>query len=352
MDCMVYHFPFYAERVIHQLSEEDWFIHSFPLSDEKNIYNPACYLYNADLHGSEYTIHLDLNIYQYVLNAFKKGKKSPLHRNAIALIVFGKFTNIKFDTTIAVYEKLNYQNRCSDELIDDLILFRQIDNADMDLLAEFALGNTYDIALPKPAPLERSYLEAKLTEFHRLKKWDTLYALVLKVTELYFYNEDLSNEKKLEAFWLWCHEEFVFSLVATCFAIKLFGNKPIPKLMKYAPKFSAEINKKHLVNMTWDLFLIDNFFENWVKKPEHREFIYASNDRPLKDVLKLAIEIQNNGENSSLSKDLSEPLTKCFINMFSQEKTDLGRRITKVTDFKTFRDGVINDYEVLLRVRG
>ncbi|MGI3105285.1 hypothetical protein ACRTEQ_20840 [Vibrio alginolyticus] len=351
MEYVVYEFPDYAEEVIGLLLEENWLVHSFPLSDETDIFNPSAYLYNAETSGIEYTIHLDLNIYQYILNAFKKEKKNPLHRSAIALVVFAKFTNVKFDPTIAIYEKLNYRNQCPDELIDDLTLFRQIDNADMDHLAAFALGFTDSINLPRPTYIDRSQLKTKLTEFRRLKKWDTLYALVLKLTELYFSNRGLSNEDKLEVFWRWCHEEFLFSLVATCLAIKMFGKQPIPKLMKYAPKHSAEKNKKHLVNMTWDLFLLDKFFENWVSKSDVQEFIYASNDKPLQEVLKIAINIQNDGEEVNLTKDLSPSLISSFTTTFTQVASERGRRILSVTDFQSFRDDVIMNYENTLKVR-
>ncbi|TMO68516.1 hypothetical protein [Pseudoalteromonas aurantia] len=350
MEYVVYDFPHYAERVITLLLEEKWLIHSFPLSDESEIFNPSSYLYNAEFKGVEYTIHLDLNIYQYILNAFKKDKKNPLHRSAIALVVFAKFTNVKFDPSIAIYEKLNYKKQCPDELIDDLILFRQIDNAEMDHLAEFVLGSSDIFKLPKPAHLERLKLKMKLTEFRRLKKWDTLYALVLKLTELYYCDKGLSNEDKLEAFWRWCHEEFLFSLVATSMAIKLFGKRRIPKLMKYNPKHSVEKNKNHVVNMTWDLFLIDKFFENWVGKLDKQEFIYASNDKPFQEVLKAAIKIQNEGKGVELAEDLSTRLISSFVSTFDQVENQQGRRITSVTDFSSFREGVINNYEQVLKV--
>jgi hypothetical protein len=351
VEYVVYEFPDYAEQVIGLLLEENWLVHSFPLSDEADIFNPSAYLYNAETSGTEYTIHLDLNIYQYILNAFKKEKKNLLHRRAIALVVFAKFTNVKFDPTIAIYERLNYRNQCPDELIDELTLFRQIDNAEMDHLAAFALGFTDFIKLPLPSYIDRSQLKTKLTEFRRLKKWDTLYALVLKLTELYFCNRGLSNEEKLEEFWRWCHEDFLFSLVASCLAIKLFGRQPIQKLMKYHPKHSAEDNKKHLVNMTWDLFLLDKFFENWVSKSDIQEFIYASNDKPLQEVLKTAINIQNDGKDVNLSKDLSSSLASSFVTTFAQVASEHGRRILSVNNFQSFRDDVIMNYENVLKVR-
>ncbi|OCH57493.1 hypothetical protein A6D98_19455 [Aliivibrio fischeri] len=230
-------------------------------------------------------------------------------------------------------------------------MFRQIDNAEMDHLAEFVLGETDSIKLSEPAYLDRRHLNEKLTEYRRLKKWDTLYILVLKLTELYFCNKGLSNEEKLKVFWRWCHEEFLFSLVASCLAIKLFGNKRIPKLMKYEPKYSAELNKKHLINMTWDLFLLDKFFENWVEKNEQQEFIYASNDKPFQEVLKIAIEVQSSGVDVTLTKDLSSTLLESFCATFEQVNVKQGRRISSVADFQSFREGLIAEYESVLKVR-
>lgn len=350
MDYVAYEFPVYAQDVIDKLIQTDWFIHSFPLNNEKEIYNPSAYLYNNEFNGVKYTVHLDLNVYQYVLSAFKKETKNELHRNAMALMLFGKFTNIMFDPTIAIYEKLNYQEQCPDEIVDDLVLFRRIDNSDMDELAQFVEGSKDSIKLPKIPDINKSELKKNLTKYKRLKKWDTLYLLVLKATELYFFDTS-PNERKIEKFWSWCNCEFLYSLVATSFVIKLFGSNPVPKLMKYNPKHSAERNKKHLINMTWDLFLLDKFFENWVKKDANEEFIYASNDKPLKEVLEIAISIQNNNNANSIDNDLSPSLMKNFESISNKMAETKGRRIVKVTDFKKYRDELIKSVEETLLER-
>jgi hypothetical protein len=140
METVFYEFPAYAQEIITRLIRKDWLVHCFDTENEYDIYNPAGYLKAAEFDGMEYTLRLDLNIYQYVLSAFRKSKKNDLHRDAIALMVFSRFSNIIVDPTLAIYEKLNYQKQCPDELIDDLVIFRRIDNSDMDDLAEFALG--------------------------------------------------------------------------------------------------------------------------------------------------------------------------------------------------------------------
>lgn len=294
MEEVLYEFPAYTQEIIEKLIKADWLLHSFDLDNEVCIYNPASYLYHAEFNGLEYTIHLDLNIYQYVLSTFKKNKKNELHRDSIALMVFGKFSNVIFDPTLAIYEKLNYLEQCPDEIIDDLHLFRKIADSDMDDLAELALGYTDDIQFPEVAPIDRDALKFELTKYKRLKKWDTFYLFVLKVTELYYFDKS-PNEEKLDKFLKWSFSDFLYSLVATSFAIKLMGSRSLPKIMKYKPNFNVKEKKDALINMTWDLFLIDKFFENWVKKEKNKEFIYASNDKPLKEVLEIAVSIQIKG---------------------------------------------------------
>ncbi len=350
MEEVIYSFPAYTQHIVDKVMETDWFIHSFCLGDEKEIYNPAGYLYNKEYNGIEYSIHLDLNVYQYVLSAYKKENKNELHRDAMALMVFGKFTNVTFDPTLAVYEKLNYLEQCPDEIIDDLILFRRIDNSNMDSLARFVLGLTNDIELPELPPINRTELKDNLTKYKRLKKWDSLYLFVLKAVEICYFDKS-PNDIKIKKFWDWCHTEFMYSLVATSFVIKLFGNSSIPKLMKYKPKFSVEQNKKHIINMTWDLFLLDKFFEKWVGKEGHKEFIYASDDKPLKDVLEMAISMQINGNGNHLVRELPSSLIGDFNNISDRMGNSEGRRISDVTDFKAFRDDLINQYELIVLPR-
>lgn len=347
MEKVLYEFPGYAQEIIKRLINARWLIHSFDLENENNVYNPAEYLYNSEFNGLEYTIHLDLNIYQYVLSAFKKNKKHELHRDAIALMVFGKFTNVIFDPTLAVYEKLNYLDECPEELVEDLILFRMVDNSDMDGLAEFALGYTDNIKLPEILPINRSTLKSELTKYKRLKKWDSLYLFVLKITELHYFDKS-SNEKKIDKFLNWCFSDFLYSLVALSFSIRLLGNNPLLKLMKYKPSLCFEKRKNALINMTWDLFLLDKFFETWITKEEHQEFIYASNDKPLKEVLKMAISIQIKENGNELGYYLSSSLIKKINEIDGiMDKTE-GRSVNGIADFKCYRDKLIKNAELVV----
>lgn len=349
MEHVYYQFPACAGEIIDRVRAMDWFIHSFAIDDGDDIYNPAAYLYNAEYFGRSYTVYLDLNIYQYAINAFKKNEIKDLHRNAIALMVFGKFTNILFDPTLAIYEKVNYSPKCPDEITSDLELFRKIDNAEMDKLAMFALGKENDIVLPDSRFVDHDKLKIELTKYRRLKKWDSLYLFVLKITTIY-QDHTLNQEDKLLEFIDWCHKEFGYSLVALSFLMALVGKQPTPKLMKYNASANSIKKKKSLWNMTWDLFILDKFFEYWVKKPSANEFIYASNDGPLKRVLELAISIQVNESCNNLSSFIPDAVIEQInkIQGIIDEQNDHSRKLFCAPDFQKYRSSLITQYEEIL----
>jgi hypothetical protein len=347
MEEVFYQFPAYTLEIVEKLTRADWIIHSYDFENKADCYNPAGFLYNSEFNGIEYVIHLDLNVYQYVLSAFKKNKKKDLHRDAVALMVFGKFTNVVFDPTLAVYEKLNYLEQCPDEIINDLILFREIDNSDIDGLARFALGYTDEIHLSEAVTIDNKEMKLELTRYKRLKKWDTFYLIILEITKLYYF-DDSSSEEKIARFLKWNFSDFLYSLVAISFLVRLMGKKPLPKLMKYRPNFSIEKKKDALVNMTWDLFLLDKFFEDWVNKPKNREFLYASNDKPLKHILELAISIQVKESCYHLNEYISASIIKEISEIPDKMKLTKGRSISGVKDLKSYRDGLIKKNEQIV----
>ena len=88
----------------------------------------------------------------------------PMHRSAIALMVFCRIADINFDTTYPVYEKLNYGTDNINEVLNDLELFRNIDNADIDQLAKYALNESGSFSVTKTTEINKQHLKAELTK--------------------------------------------------------------------------------------------------------------------------------------------------------------------------------------------
>ncbi len=68
----IFNCPVYFQNLIDRLIERNWLVHNFPSVENEELYNFANYKENKISHDVSYTIYLDLNIYQYILNSVKK----------------------------------------------------------------------------------------------------------------------------------------------------------------------------------------------------------------------------------------------------------------------------------------
>lgn len=337
---VIYEFPAYTDEIIKTLKRHDWFVHSF---NTDNVYNPAGYVYASEFDGIEYQFHTDLNIYQYIISAYKKKNKSQLHRDAIALVVFAKITNIQFEPNLSIYEKINYSEQCSDTIIDDLFLFKKIDNADRDELAKFALGLKNDFKIPSLYFKDREEKKAQLVKYKRLKDWDSIYLHVLKICDIE-QTKNLSNEDKINLYLDWCYHDFLHSISALCLAIKIWGKKPHGKIIKYQASQSLEKRNNALINMTWDLFLLHDFFKNWGRKEDKKEAIYVSNDKAFREILKMAISLQKSGDAFSFKDQISDNIRNRINSVLYPLPEDRNRKIDSLNDFESHRKYLIETY--------
>lgn len=344
MESLYFLLPEYTPQIVDKIKKSNWICHPFILENKNDAYDPAEYLSNVELHNITYVIYLDLNIYQYILSAAKKPIKNNLHRDAIALVVFAQLIRADFEPNLAIYEKLNYSKQCPNELVDDYALFQQIDSSHMDDLAKFALGYTDEIHLQKTRYVDKGKLKQSLTKYNRLKHWDTYYLFSLKISELYFYNKG-ENEEKIQSFLQWCIDDFLASMVAIAFTINLMGKRPLPKLMKYNPKQNKKQKKRALINMTWDFFFLDCFFKNWKEKEKNKEFLYASNDKNLKEVLLLAKTVQLEEKFNQLTNYLSPALITQLNYVNIRVKRTNDRKIGAIKDFGVYRNTLITHLE-------
>ena len=138
MDAL-YTYPSYLEDIIESLMRRDWLVHNFDNVDTSGVYNFANYLYNKQVDGITYTIYLDLNIYQFILNAFKKSEPKQEFRDAIGLVIFCQIAEIELEPAYAIYEKINYRNddKILTEVISDLELFHRINNISNSSIVEY-----------------------------------------------------------------------------------------------------------------------------------------------------------------------------------------------------------------------
>lgn len=286
-----YQVPAYIEPIVERLSKRNWLVHNFNLGEDDDLYNPSNYLHNAEFDSTKYILVLDLNIYQFLLNIVKKPVPKDTFRDAASLLVFCQVANIDIDPTFSVYEKVNYESENLADALPDLELFHRINNGDMDEFAKYALEFSDSVALNNTYSLDYEKASESLMKYRRLKEWDSLYLMMLSIIDIN-NNPDIPRRKKIKAFSDWMIYDFRRSLVAFIYAVVLFGDRPIKRMMKYKQNQSPESRRKAVSNMTWDLYIINQFFRKWTKKGENEEFLYASDDSAFCVLLREAIQVQ------------------------------------------------------------
>lgn len=300
---VLYEFPNETPIIIDKISHRDWIVHSFSLEDNQSFYSPGDIVYNRDIHDIEYTVYLDTNIYQFIINSFKKEANQTL-RDAVALLVFCQLCNIKIEPTYAVYEKINYKKERVIEVIQDLNMFYKIDNSDTRALIAYAIGKADEYPLGFHSDIDVNTMKEKLTRYEKLKEWDSMYLIMLACIS--FSMKNISREEKLNMFVNWMLKDFRQSLVGYIYAIIYFSQRPLKRMMKYKKADSSDIKRSNILNMTWDLYIMNSFFRNWTTKKDKLEFVYATDDKVLRKLLRLAIDIQITRSFEPLKKVISQ----------------------------------------------
>lgn len=325
-------YPSYFDELIGRLIKRDWLVHNFPSIDNVEVYNFANYKYNKLMNNVTYTLYLDVNVYQFIVNSVKKDFVKDDFKDAIALIAFCQLAEIEIEPAYAVYEKINYRTDkvLLNEITSDLELFHRINNTSNEELVLYALGMENNIVLNHEFKVEHETLQNQLTKYRRLKEWDSLYLMVLYIT-LTSLDDSLSKSQKLNSVVEWMVKEFRLSLVAITFASVFFGKKPLKKMMKFKASQSAENKLKSLFNMTWDLYNLNRYFRIWTERDNNDEALFASGDKAFNEILRNSVNAQNKGglnvfggflsqsDIDYLEMITSEP-EKYFVRVFASEQ--------------------------------
>lgn len=314
--------PGYYDKIVGRLLRADWLIHNFRLQDPAELYNPANYLYNIEFENKEYRALLDLNILQYTVNCVKKDATHEAYRDACALLVFCRAAEIQIEPSPAIYERINYNAENLDEALYELALLRALDNADVEQLAQYALGDIKALKGISPFEIDREMLSTQLTQYRRLTHWDSIYLLVLKAVAT-FWNPNIKHHNKLEHYLDWMIREFRMSLPCIVYAVRLLGHNPLPKMMKFKMNADEHSKRTAIYNMTWDLYHINHFFKNWIDPDKEWEEMFFTQDQMLRSLFKLTISVQYREDISPLLSNLtSSQAAACrslFENCYSRD---------------------------------
>lgn len=290
MDHLFLQFPQEFGVAVEKIRNQDWLLSYFPASKEE-LYNPAGYVYNTEFYGYEYKIILDRNIFRFITSALKKENPNEKQRAAIALVHFCQASNIVFEPNLAVYERLLPKRENTEAAINELITFYKIDNADSDSLLDFSIGKSNKIEVDTSNRWNKRELHESMVKYQWLTEWKSLYLILLKI--VLFDNQNICNREKVGEFMTWLVKEFRLSLPCTVFAIFLFSSKRKKNMNKIKKKYSNNRKLDQMCNMTWDLFLINEFFRTLTDEKRDSEYLIATDDHIIKFILRAALGVQH-----------------------------------------------------------
>ncbi|MEZ9566576.1 hypothetical protein AB4226_15665 [Vibrio artabrorum] len=348
---MTYEFPIYMRAIVNRLINCGLVAHNFRNLGVNELYNPSNFKHQIDAFGVTYTLNLDLNVYQFILNSYKKSVIKEQFLDAIALVVFCQHSGIALEPAFAVYEKIGFDT-CDEkmnEILNDLELFYRIDSADSSSLAQYALGHSQSYELGHINPMNREYLAQELTKYHRLNEWDSMYLFMLKLACIHV-ESDSRPATKLTSYIEWLVKEFRLSLVATVFAIVFFGKKPLSKMLKFKTSQSPNQKRASIVNMTWDLYIMNKYFRSWVSQENNAELMYASGDEAFLGVLNYAIKIQETGSLQCMQEHLSPDLLAYVSNLTLNPNSCVERAYQSKKWTQNYRATLISNYEQRLGI--
>lgn len=282
-------------------------VHNFPDLDIGEEYDFSSYLYNKDVNGVIYTICLDVNVYQFIINSVKKENSKQEYRDAVGLVYFCQLAQIELDPSIAAYEKLNYDSDEAKltEITKDLEIFHKVNNISDDQLIRYVFGEIETINPKNEYNIDHVKIQNNITKYRRLRDWDSLYLIVQFITYTSLY-KNKTRKEKLRQVIEWMITYFRMSLVCITYTVVFFSKLPIKKMMKYKHSEEPLKRKRALHNMTWDLYAMNKYFQDWTERERDKECLYASDDKAFKNLLKISVDIQNVGSLDPLREYIEE----------------------------------------------
>jgi len=339
---MYIEFPDYMEALLEELQSHDFIVHSFPLAEGQSVYSPSDYIYNKTANGDHYELVIDTNIFHFLLCATKGvNKKKP--RLAVGLVAFCQLAGIEIEPAMAVYELINYDKTKAQEVVEKFLLFEKINNADNAQLAEYCLGLRDDFELPDIPLRDKNSLVEELTKYRRLKGWDDLYLTMLKIIKLKI--SDSHKDEKVVELSKWMFYQFRLVLPATVYSTFLFGKNPIKKMMKYKVTDTAESSSKSIINMTWDLFIITQYFRKWIDKEANEQILYCSDDKAFREILRLGIDVYIAKDISPLQVHLKNSVYSRLKEIYEERPRNSERALFTTEDRGAYRSNMIDKYE-------
>ncbi len=326
--------PSGMDKVIELLIDKRWLISTFDI-EEKEHYNPVNYLFHIHNHNSKYILSIDSNIFSFIVNSYKQNNPKAIHREAIALVAFCQFAEININVSLPTFEYINFKKEKQKEAFEKLELFFRIDDSpEPETLIDYALAKRDDYIINEIKDVSSN--TKKMTEWYdkydTLLEWDSTYLIVLKITEINLLN--ISTIQKFELFMTWQHSEFRYSMIGIAYSMIMFSALRVKGMMKYKTNAASKEKRNQIDNMTWDFYFMIQFYRQLNEKTIDEQMLIATDDKVIKYLFGILVEVNNSGKIETLSKYLSKQDCK-MIEIYNKS---IGNK-----DERKFQNGYFQD---------
>ncbi|MBS1612995.1 MAG: hypothetical protein JST49_09260, partial [Bacteroidetes bacterium] len=280
-------------EVIRTLEDKNWLITFFPITDQ-GLYNPVSYVHNKFFEDVSYTLIPDRNIFSYIVDSSKDKRATDNTRGAACLILFCQWAEINIEPNMSIYEYIDFDKKKIAKALDEIEIFRTVDNYSEEQILQYALGEIDYIPFSKV--VENKNRKEMSDDFHKqnfLDEWDYFYLIALKAVSINKLTMD--NAFKRKEFIYWMSNEARMSPVSFIYSIFLFSENRLKGMIKYKEKDTPDKKKLSITNMTWDMFFVNNCLRCCQQKQQNEEYIFASNDKQVKLLLKVLAQILISG---------------------------------------------------------
>lgn len=268
------------------LEREDVFFSCFT-SDDLNKYNCVSFLEEKRLHGTETYVLLDRNVFTYIISIAKgedvdlrDGQKMGPRRIAAAVMAYLQCCDICVEPNIALYEyaATNAQSAAADELE----LFRKADNLHPQIYADIALGRKNKVTTKELDKVSVSL--GPMVNFKKdLNHWHFNYTVALKLALLEL--QLIPQNKKMESFLQWQHDDFFYSASATLLASLYLSSKRIGGMMKKLKSIDRTKALLGIKNAAWDLTVLTTWDRLALRMQEtNKLWLLCSRDTAMKKI--------------------------------------------------------------------
>lgn len=278
------------KKTISVLKKEKWLIHNFyDLKKEKKHANDI--LYDAydfkrfidENEDKKYVLIIDRNIFDYVIKS--KERNTNHSKSAIHLILYCQYLNILIEPYLAIYEKYNYNKNLYCEMNEEYKTFQYIDNCKDNLYSYILQNKIIDINLTNLINIQN--LPKSILEIKTLKHWNMFELGILKLTQIHF-NDKINRKNKFNEYISYTKEKFITSIPLIVYAMLLFDKKTTKGIMKFKKN---NPKRNDIVNMIWDVYNINEYYYKLDKKENNIEYIFASGDKLLNNILEICLQI-------------------------------------------------------------